>query len=230
MRYAGQMNRDEQHPPATAAGDRLAALRLTYTRGGLEEREAGADPFVLFRRWLMEAIDSGLREPNAMTLATLDESGCPDARVVLLKGFDERGFGFFTNYESAKGRQLDADSRAALVFFWNDLERQVRVQGRVARMARDESAAYFATRPRESQLGAWASAQSAELPDRAALEQRYVDAQARFPGEVPLPPFWGGYRLDPRVIEFWQGRVGRLHDRLRFTRMSAGWNRTRLSP
>lgn len=230
MRYGYPMKRDDQQTATSGTNDRLAALRLAYTRSGLDEQAAGADPLALFRRWLTEAIESRLREPNAMTLATVDETGEPDARMVLLKGFDERGFGFFTNYESAKGRQLANEPRAALVFFWNDLERQVRVQGAVARMSQEETEAYFASRPRESQFGAWASAQSTELPDRAALEQRYADAQARFPDDVPLPPFWGGYRLDPHVIEFWQGRIGRLHDRLRYNRTSTGWTRARLSP
>ena len=208
----------------------LAGLRLVYTRAGLDERDAGDDPLALFERWLTDAIRNRLREPNAMTLATVDAAGAPDARILLLKGFDPAGFVFYTNQESAKGRQLARDPRAALCFHWNELERQVRVQGRVTPLPRAESEAYFASRPRESQLGAWASEQSEPLSGRDHLLARYDELAKRFVDNVPLPDFWGGYRLRPERLEFWQGRVGRLHDRLLYVREGDAWRRSRLYP
>lgn len=184
----------------------------------LTEADLLDDPIALFRRWFDEAVAAELPEVNAMTLATADRDGRPSARTVLLKGVDGRGFEFFTNYESRKARELDANPHAALVFLWAPLHRQVRVTGDVTRLTAAESDAYFATRPRGSQLGAWASAQSSVLEGRAALEARLDEVRARFgSGEIPRPPHWGGYRLVAESVELWQGRPGRLHDRLRYT-------------
>jgi pyridoxamine 5'-phosphate oxidase len=194
--------------------------------------DADPDPLALFGRWYKEAVEAGLPEPNAMTLATATPDGRPSARVVLLKGFDERGFVFYTNYASRKGRELAANPRAALVFHWQPLARQVRVEGPVERVDPEESAAYFATRPRGAQLGAWASRQSAVLAGRDQLLARYQRLAEEHAGRpVPLPPFWGGLRLAPEVLEFWLGRENRLHDRVRYTRHEpGGWLVELLSP
>lgn len=210
----------------------LAALRQSYRRGELTEDLVDADPIQQFRTWLHDAIAAGVAEPNAMVLATADGDGVPSARTVLLKGLDETGLVFYTNYSSDKAAELDANPHAALVFPWHAMERQVRLAGPVARVDRSESAAYFATRPRESRLGAWASHQSTVVADRAALDRAYDEAEARWPddAEIPLPDFWGGYRLRPESVEFWQGRVGRLHDRLRYRRTTEGWTLERLAP
>ena len=205
-------------------------MRLDYARSGLNEADVSADPFEQFQNWFVEAATAGLREPNAMTLATVDAAGAPDARILLLKSLDERGFVFYTNYESSKARQLDAVPRAALVFFWNELERQVRVRGRAERTGADESDSYFLSRPHQSQIAAWVSAQSRIIPDRAWIERRFTDALERFQETVPRPPHWGGYRLIPVEIEFWQGRSNRLHDRLRYRREDGKWVIERLSP
>ena len=211
-------------------------LLLTFGRGvvrGLPAAEEGKDPFALFGEWYQAAVDSGLYLPEAMTLSTSTPDGFPSSRMVLLKSFDPRGFVFFTNYASRKARELEENPRAALLFHWGVLERQVRVEGTVGRIPVEESAAYFASRGRGSQLGAWASRQSAELPRRADLEERLAELKRRFQGkDVPLPPFWGGYRLVPRAVEFWQGRADRLHDRLRFAREGQAdpWKVTRLYP
>jgi pyridoxamine 5'-phosphate oxidase len=209
----------------------LRTLRKEDVEVGLNEADLADDPFTQFNRWLSEALARDVPEPNAMTLATATSDGVPSARVVLLRGFDERGFVFFTNFESQKGRELAENPRAALVFHWPALGRQVRITGEVSRVSREESEAYFHTRPRGSQLSAWASEQSAVIPDRATLEERLREIEQRFPEEVPLPPFWGGYRVSPTAIEFWQGRRSRLHDRLRYTRQPDGtWRIERLSP
>ncbi len=211
--------------------DKFAALRIEYTQRGLLETQAPADPLTLFHTWLDEAIAAGLEEPNAMTLATATPTGQPSARVVLLKQADEIGFVFFTNHLSRKGQELAANPHAALVFFWQALARQVRVTGPVAELPAAESDAYFASRPFEAQVGAWASHQSAELPSRAALEARFAELSARYAGQtVPRPPHWGGYCVHPQEIEFWQGGQHRLHDRLLYRRQPTGWHITRLSP
>jgi pyridoxamine 5'-phosphate oxidase len=210
---------------------RLAALRHDYASAGLDESELAADPVEQFRRWFAEGLAAGLAEPNAMVLATADRTGRPSVRTVLLKDYDERGFVFYTNYRSAKAADLADNPRAAGLFLWVELGRQVRIAGPVERVAQRESAAYFASRPREARLGAWASPQSAVLADRGELHHRLAEVTERFAGrEVPLPPFWGGYRLGPQTVEFWQGREHRLHDRLRYRRSTGGWAVERLAP
>jgi len=197
----------------------------------LDERSVDADPIVQFEGWLGEARRAGIVNAEAMVVATATRGAEPSARVVLLRGLDERGFVFFTNYESRKAGELEANPRAAAVFYWEPLGRQVRVTGTVARASQEESAAYFAGRPRGSRLGAWASPQSAVVPSRAAIEERLAGVEERFAGtEPPLPSFWGGYRIAPETIEFWQHGDDRLHDRIRYTREGAGWRIERLAP
>ncbi|HEX4806984.1 MAG TPA: pyridoxamine 5'-phosphate oxidase [Conexibacter sp.] len=198
----------------------------------LSERDLPPDPIALVQRWYADAQAADLPQPDAMTLATATADGRPSARAVLLKGIDARGFVFYTNYESRKGRELDANPHAALVLLWLPLDRQVRVTGSVARLDPEESDAYFATRPRGSQLGAWASEQSRPLADRAELEERWRALDQRYGGAaVPRPPHWGGYRVEPDEIELWQGRANRLHDRFRYTRAAGGdWRHARLQP
>ena len=212
--------------------DHVARLRQEYTRAGLKESDADPSPIEQFRRWFDAALAADLHEPNAMTLATATPDGRPSARIVLLKGFDEQGFVFYTNYEGRKSRELEINPHCALVFYWGELERQVRIEGRVSRVSEAESDAYFEGRPRGSQLGAWVSEQSRPVEDRGALEERLRELQAGYEGrEVPRPPFWGGYRVEPETIEFWQGRENRLHDRLRHRRSDGGrWRRERLQP
>lgn len=210
----------------------LSDLRRDYALDGLEEAELAADPLDQFRRWFDEAQAASGREPNAMTLATASPDGVPAARTVLLKGLDAQGFVFYSNYESAKGSDLAANPRAELLFFWPELERQVRVSGMVARVDRDETERYFRSRPSGSQISAAISPQSRVVPDRAYLEGRYAEVAAEHEASpVPLPEFWGGYRVAPRTIEFWQGRKSRLHDRLRYVRgLDGAWVVERLAP
>jgi pyridoxamine 5'-phosphate oxidase len=211
--------------------DHVSRLRKEYLRAGLKESGADPDPIVQFRRWFDEALTAGLHEPNAMTLATSTPDGRPSARIVLLKGFDERGFVFYTNYEGRKSRELETNPRCALVFYWGELERQVRVEGRASRVSGGESDEYFGSRPRGSRLGAWASEQSRPVEGREVLEERLRGLEAEYEGrEVPRPPFWGGYRVEPETIEFWQGRENRLHDRLVYRRSGGSWRRERLQP
>jgi pyridoxamine 5'-phosphate oxidase len=209
----------------------LAALRQEYSRTPLRRADLAPEPIAQFSKWFAEAHETGLLEPNAMVLATVDAHGQPWTRTVLLKACDERGFIFFTNYEGAKAMQIAANPRVALTFLWTAIERQVNVTGRAEKTSREESAAYFASRPRASQLGAWSSRQSAVIADQAQLQRQYAEAEARFAGgDVPLPPNWGGYCAVPETVEFWQGSRSRLHDRLRYTRQPDRWLIERLSP
>lgn len=209
----------------------LARMRRDYEERGLRKADVVADPLEQFRRWFDEARNTPLQEPNAMTLATVDAAGQPAARTVLLKAADRRGLTFYTNLESRKARELAANPKAALLFWWPPQARQVRFEGGIETVDDREADAYFATRPRGSQIGAWASAQSNVVTDRAALEAAEREIEARFANEaVPRPPFWGGYRLVPVRVEFWQGRINRLHDRLRYTRRGDGWDLERLAP
>lgn len=210
----------------------VADIRREYERTGLSEEDLAAGPVEQFGRWLTQAREAAPEEFTAMTLATADREGRPSARIVLLKGYDERGFVFYTNYESRKGKELDANPRAALVFYWAALDRQVRIEGTVEKTTREESGAYFHSRPLGAQVGACASPQSRPLPCREDLEQAVRELEERFGGgEVPLPDFWGGYRVVPELFEFWQGRRSRLHDRLCYVRLpEGGWRIERLSP
>lgn len=209
----------------------LAALRAEYAREGLEEADAGTDPVDLFAQWLEVAVTAGIHEPNAMALATADTSGRPSVRIVLLKGFDAAGAVFYTNYDSRKGRELVANPLASAVLLWHQLQRQVRIEGRVERVEPGLSDAYFASRPRGAQIGAVASQQSRSVGDREALEAKVADVERTFDGrDVQRPEHWGGYRITLDAVEFWQGRADRVHDRLRFTRVGDGWSRERLQP
>ena len=211
---------------------KVAGLRENYTRAGLAEADVVPDPVAQFRAWFEEVLAANLHEPNAMTLATATPDGRPSARVVLLKGFDERGFVFYTNYKGRKARELEANPYAALGFYWGELERQVRIEGRVNRLSEEESDAYYASRPRGSRLGAWASEQSRPVESREVLEARLRALEKEYEGrDIPRPPFWGGYRVEPEAVEFWQGRENRLHDRLVYRRLGdGGWEIERLQP
>ncbi|GFE69507.1 pyridoxamine 5'-phosphate oxidase [Chroococcus sp. FPU101] len=210
----------------------IADLRQNYTLTGLIEAQADLNPFIQFKNWFEKALEAQILEPNAMTLATVTPEGKPSSRMVLLKDFDERGFVFFTNYNSAKGQQLNQNPWVALVFWWDTLERQVRIEGKVEKVTEAESDRYFYSRPNESRFGAWASEQSKIIENREILEQRLAELKQKYAGqEVPRPPHWGGYRVIPDLIEFWQGRPSRLHDRLSYRRSETSqWLRERLSP
>jgi pyridoxamine 5'-phosphate oxidase len=209
-----------------------ADIRRDYSAGALERTNLDANPLKQFQKWFDHAVTKRISgDVNAMVLATADKAGKPSSRTVLLKGVDERGFIFFTNYDSRKGRELAENPNAALTFYWPDLERQVCIAGAVSKIPMAESEAYFKSRPRDSQLAAWASNQSDAIPDRAALEKKWGEMSAKFPGEIPLPPNWGGYVLKPERIEFWQGRPGRMHDRFGYTRQpDNSWKLERLAP
>ncbi|PKH37626.1 Pyridoxamine 5'-phosphate oxidase [Nocardioides alpinus] len=213
----------------------LTGLREEYGRGGLDLPDLADDPIEMFERWLAQVIDAGVHEPNAMVVATATPDGRPSSRMVLLKELGPRGFVFFTNHASRKGDELAANAHCALLFPWHPLERQVRVEGVAEVLDRAEVEAYFRTRPRGAQIGAWASAQSEVVDSRAALAASYARAEERFGPDgqgdaVPVPPHWGGYRVVPEVVEFWQGRPGRMHDRLVYRREGAGWEVVRLAP
>ena len=219
-------------PDPEVAPPDVSALRRSYTLAGLDERDLAPTWAEQFARWLTDAVAAGLREPNAVVLATAAADGAPSARTVLLKAYDDRGLVVFTNYTSRKGRDVTENPRAALVFPWLDLERQVVVSGAVERTSRAETEAYARSRPHGSQLGAWASSQSQVVAGRAVLEQRRADLEREFPvgTEVPVPPHWGGLRVVPETVEFWQGRPDRLHDRLRYRRDGTAWGVERLAP
>jgi len=213
--------------------NKLAAIRRDYRLAALDESTAGTDPLLFFKHWFSEAEAATIDEVNAMTLATCDSSGKPHARIVLLKGLEDEGFTFFTNYESHKGHQIDQNPWAALVFFWKELERQVRIEGRIEQIPAEESDAYFASRPEGSRIGAWASLQSSVIASRELLEERVDHFAGQYANQaIPRPSYWGGYRIVPVSIEFWQGRSSRLHDRILFQRENetSGWERSRLAP
>jgi len=207
-------------------------MRRQYLAAGLDESDLAAEPMDQFDHWFADVAKSGLDEPNAMVVTTVGPDGQPSARTVLLKGYDRRGFLFYTNYGSRKGVELDANPRVALLFPWHPIARQVIVGGDVTRVSPEESAAYFHSRPHGSQIGAWASEQSSTVGSRAVLEDRYAELAARWPEgtDVPVPPSWGGFRVEAATVEFWQGRENRLHDRLRYVRGAGGWSVERLAP
>jgi pyridoxamine 5'-phosphate oxidase len=209
----------------------LAELRREYTLAGLRRADLDPDPISQFQKWFAQAMQAEIVEPNAMTLATVAADAQPSSRIVLLKGVDARGFSFFTNYESRKGHELAENPKASLTFFWAGLERQVSIGGAVSKLSREESEAYFAVRPLGSQRGAWVSKQSRVVANREFLEKRLAEVEAQFGDKVPMPPYWGGYVLNPHSLEFWQGRPNRLHDRLHYQKNADGtWLIERLSP
>jgi pyridoxamine 5'-phosphate oxidase len=216
--------------PGTGVSPALADLRKEYTREALDEEHVAADPVRQFDAWMQEAIRGQVPEPTAMTLSTSDARGRPAGRIVLLKAADARGFVFFTNYASRKGRELAENPFAAMTFFWKELERQVRIEGRIEKASAEESGAYYATRPLGSRIGAWASPQSETIESRGWLEERWQALGKQYGKSPPCPPHWGGYRLVPDYLEFWQGRVSRLHDRIAYARAGGGWTITRLAP
>lgn len=215
----------------SGTGEKLKALRREYAGEKLNSETVDPDPIVQFGEWFEQALSAELVDPNAMTLATATSGGIPSARIVLLKGFDEKGFRFYTNYESRKGKELEENPHAALCVYWRALSRQVRIEGRVEKLSREESEEYFQQRPRPSQIGAWASEQSSTVASREELDEQFRRLQDRFKGrEIPLPDNWGGYLLKPGSIEFWQGREKRMHDRLLYRGKEGGWELIRLAP
>jgi len=208
----------------------LANLRRIWSTRKLDENSVAKNPVEQFSLWMTEAIEAQILDPNAMTLATADKDGIPSARIVLLKGIDEKGLVFFTNYGSRKSDDLLQNPKAAVVFFWKEVERQLRVMGKVIKISKSESEEYFKTRPYESRIGAWASKQSSIVPDRNYLEEKFEETKNKFPDDVPLPDFWGGFRIIPERFEFWQGRESRLHDRVVYIKDNAEWKIMRLAP
>ncbi len=209
----------------------LESIRIEYTRGTLDISNIGNDPFIFFGKWLDEAIYSGITEPTAMSVSTIGLDGYPQSRIVLLKSFDNLGFIFFTNYNSQKGKSLEQHPGASLLFFWPELQRQVRITGEVEKVSREITGSYFSSRPRSSQIGAWASAQSEEIPSREHLENLFEAIEEKFQDtEIPAPAHWGGYKLNPVRFEFWQGRENRMHDRFSFEKTDTGWHIRRLAP
>ena len=218
-------------PGGEAVAVSIAELRREYARARLDEANISPDPMIEFARWFAEATVAEVLEANAMALATATRDGVPSVRIVLLKGYDERGFVFFTDYRSRKGAELQANPHAALALYWAELERQVRITGTVSVVSREDSETYFQSRPRPSRLSTWVSHQSQVIPGRGVLDQREREVREQFPDDVPLPPHWGGFRVWPETLEFWQGRPSRLHDRLRYVRAAGnGWRVERLSP
>jgi pyridoxamine 5'-phosphate oxidase len=208
----------------------IADIRKDYQLAALDEAATGDNPLVFFGKWFAEAEAAQVNEVNAMTLATVDADHKPHARIVLLKGLDEQGFVFFTNYSSSKGREIESNTSVAAVFFWPELERQVRIEGAIEKISAAESDVYFQSRPEGSRLGAWASPQSEVIPDRHTLDHNYSQYAQKFGTNIPRPPHWGGYRIIPHYIEFWQGRSSRMHDRIAFTLQDGKWNSCRLAP
>lgn len=219
-------------PPADPKITRqeLQNLRKQYTKSSLTTSSVHPEPLTQFEKWFNEMLKSGFYEPSAMTLATSSSAGKPTARVVLLKGFDAGGFVFYTNYKSRKGRDIEENPFGCLLFYWDKLERQIRIEGAIEKVTRAESEAYFRSRPYKSRLGAWASKQSSVIPERSEIVKEFLKYMVKFRRDVPLPPVWGGYRLIPDSFEFWQGRPNRLHDRIRYTRQKKGWKIERLAP
>lgn len=208
----------------------LQNLRRQYSKSTLSTSSVSKDPFKQFDKWFSEVLNSGFLEPNAMTIATADKNGKPSARIVLLKGVDEKGFIFYTNYKSKKGNDLEGNPFASLLFYWDKLERQIRIEGRTEKVTKEESDAYFQTRPYKSRIGAWASKQSTVIDSRNVIVKEFLKYMVKYRNHVPLPEIWGGYRLIPESFEFWQGRPNRLHDRIKYTLTKKGWKTERLAP
>lgn len=217
-------------PQGAISENELQNLRKQYTKSSLTSSSVNKDPIVQFEKWFAEVIKSGFYEPNAMVLATASKTGKPSARALLLKGIDEKGFVFYSNYKSRKGNDIEQNPFGSLLFYWDKLERQVRVEGRIEKITKEESEEYFNTRPYKSRVGAWASKQSSVIESRSVIVKEFLKYMIKFKTHVPLPPVWGGYRLIPQSFEFWQGRPNRLHDRIRYTLLKKGWKIERLAP